>query len=358
MEGDLVIGDSRRAGGRKGLAVRVGINGFGRIGRNFFRAARESTAFEIVAANDIGSAEQLAHLLRYDSILGRYPGQISHGQDSIQVDGKELEILSTRSPGDIDWAGLGVDLVVESSGVFTKADQARLHIDRGGAKKVIITAPAEGEDITICMGVNDKEYQPRQHHVISNASCTTNCLAPVAKVVHQDFGIESGLMTTVHAYTGDQRLLDSLHKDQRRARAAALSMIPTSSGAAQAVARVLPELKGRFQGFALRVPVPDVSVVDFTVITERPATVEAVNDALRTAAQGELKGILRVEEEELVSVDFQGDSYSSIVDARLTTMAGSRHLKVLAWYDNEWGYSCRVVELAALIADGLQNPPN
>jgi glyceraldehyde 3-phosphate dehydrogenase len=311
-----------------------------------------------VAANDIGSAEQLAHLLRYDSILGRYPGQISHGQDSIQVDGKELEILSTRSPGDIDWAGLGVDLVVESSGVFTKADQARLHIDRGGAKKVIITAPAEGEDITICMGVNDKEYQPRQHHVISNASCTTNCLAPVAKVVHQDFGIESGLMTTVHAYTGDQRLLDSLHKDQRRARAAALSMIPTSSGAAQAVARVLPELKGRFQGFALRVPVPDVSVVDFTVITERPATVEAVNDALRTAAQGELKGILRVEEEELVSVDFQGDSYSSIVDARLTTMAGSRHLKVLAWYDNEWGYSCRVVELAALIADGLQNPPN
>lgn len=340
------------------MAVRVGINGFGRIGRNFFRAARESTAFEIVAANDIGSAEQLAHLLRYDSILGRYPGQISHGQNSIQVDGKELEILSTRSPGDIDWAGLGVDLVVESSGVFTKADQARLHIDRGGAKKVIITAPAEGEDITICMGVNDKEYQPRQHHVISNASCTTNCLAPVAKVVHQDFGIESGLMTTVHAYTGDQRLLDSLHKDQRRARAAALSMIPTSSGAAQAVARVLPELKGRFQGFALRVPVPDVSVVDFTVITERPATVEAVNDALRTAAQGELKGILRVEEEELVSVDFQGDSYSSIVDARLTTMAGSRHLKVLAWYDNEWGYSCRVVELAALIADGLQNPPN
>jgi glyceraldehyde 3-phosphate dehydrogenase len=311
-----------------------------------------------VAANDIGSAEQLAHLLRYDSILGRYPGQISHGQNSIQVGGKELEILSTRSPGDIDWAGLGVDLVVESSGVFTKADQARLHIDRGGAKKVIITAPAEGEDITICMGVNDKEYQPRQHHVISNASCTTNCLAPVAKVVHQDFGIESGLMTTVHAYTGDQRLLDSLHKDQRRARAAALSMIPTSSGAAQAVARVLPELKGRFQGFALRVPVPDVSVVDFTVITERPATVEAVNDALRTAAQGELKGILRVEEEELVSVDFQGDSYSSIVDARLTTMAGSRHLKVLAWYDNEWGYSCRVVELAALIADGLQNPPN
>ncbi len=334
--------------------MRVGINGFGRIGRNFFRAARESTAFEIVAANDIGSAEQLAHLLRYDSILGRYPGQISPGKNSIRVDGKDLTILSNGSPGDIDWAGLGVDLVVESSGVFNKAEQARLHIDRGGAKKVIITAPAEGEDITICMGVNDSAYQPAQHHVISNASCTTNCLAPVAKVLHQDFGIESGLMTTVHAYTGDQRLLDTLHKDQRRARAAALSMIPTSSGAAQAVAKVLPELKGRFQGFALRVPVPDVSIVDFTVITERPTTAEAVNDALRSAAEGELKGILRVEEDELVSVDFEGDPYSSIVDARLTRMSGLRHLKVLAWYDNEWGYSCRVVDLAALVADGLQ----
>ncbi|MFZ0995804.1 MAG: type I glyceraldehyde-3-phosphate dehydrogenase [Candidatus Dormiibacterota bacterium] len=336
------------------MAVRVGINGFGRIGRNFFRAARESTAFEIVAANDIGSAEQLAHLLRYDSILGRYPGQISPGKNSIRVDGKDLTILSNGSPGDIDWAGLGVDLVVESSGVFNKAEQARLHIDRGGAKKVIITAPAEGEDITICMGVNDSAYQPAQHHVISNASCTTNCLAPVAKVLHQDFGIESGLMTTVHAYTGDQRLLDTLHKDQRRARAAALSMIPTSSGAAQAVAKVLPELKGRFQGFALRVPVPDVSIVDFTVITERPTTAEAVNDALRSAAEGELKGILRVEEDELVSVDFEGDPYSSIVDARLTRMSGLRHLKVLGWYDNEWGYSCRVVDLAALVADGLQ----
>jgi glyceraldehyde 3-phosphate dehydrogenase len=342
----------------RALAVRVGINGFGRIGRNFFRAARDNTAFEIVAANDIGSAEQLAHLLRYDSILGRYPGQISHGKSSIQVDGNEIEILSTGAPGDIDWAGLGVDVVVESSGVFTKAEQARLHIDNGGAKKVIITAPADGEDITICMGVNDKAYQPAQHHVISNASCTTNCLAPVAKVLHQEFGIESGLMTTCHAYTGDQRLLDALHKDQRRARAAALSLIPTSSGAAQAVARVLPELKGRFEGFALRVPVPDVSIVDFTVITERPTTVEEVNAALRAASEGELTGILRVEEDELVSIDFQGDPHSSIVDARLTAMAGSRHLKVLAWYDNEWGYSCRVVELVALVADGLQNSPD
>jgi glyceraldehyde 3-phosphate dehydrogenase len=342
----------------RALAVRVGINGFGRIGRNFFRAARDNTAFEIVAANDIGSAEQLAHLLRYDSILGRYPGQISHGKSSIPVDGNEIEILSTGAPGDIDWAGLGVDVVVESSGVFTKAEQARLHIDKGGAKKVIITAPADGEDITICMGVNDKAYQPAQHHVISNASCTTNCLAPVAKVLHQEFGIESGLMTTCHAYTGDQRLLDALHKDQRRARAAALSLIPTSSGAAQAVARVLPELKGRFEGFALRVPVPDVSIVDFTVITERPTTVEEVNAALRAASEGELTGILRVEEDELVSIDFQGDPHSSIVDARLTAMAGSRHLKVLAWYDNEWGYSCRVVELVALVADGLQNSPD
>jgi glyceraldehyde 3-phosphate dehydrogenase len=336
------------------LAVRVGINGFGRIGRNFFRAARENGSFEVVAANDIGSVEQLAHLLRYDSILGRYPGQISYGESSINVDGKVVAILSAGSPGDIDWDGLGVELVVESSGVFTRAEQARLHIDKGGAKKVIITAPAQGEDITICMGVNDRAYQPTQHHVISNASCTTNCLAPVAKVLHQEFGIESGLMTTVHAYTGDQRLLDSLHKDQRRARAAALSMIPTSSGAAQAVARVLPELKGRFQGFALRVPVPDVSIVDFTVVTERPTSVEAVNDALRTWAGGELKGILRVEEDELVSVDFQGDRHSSVVDAQLTAMVGSRHLKVLSWYDNEWGYSCRVVDLAALVAARLQ----
>lgn len=334
--------------------MRVGINGFGRIGRNFFRAARENGSFEVVAANDIGSAEQLAHLLRYDSILGRYPGEISHSQSAIRVDGRDVEILSARSPGDIDWAGLGVELVVESSGVFTRAEQARPHIDKGGAKKVIITAPAEGEDITICMGVNDAAYQPVRHHIISNASCTTNCLAPVAKVLHQSFGIESGLMTTVHAYTGDQRLLDTLHTDQRRARAAALSMIPTSSGAAQAIARVLPELQGRFQGFALRVPVPDVSIVDFTVVTERPATVEAVNDALRTAAKGELNGILRVEEDELVSIDFQGDPHSSVVDARLTAMAGPRHLKVLSWYDNEWGYSCRVVDLAALVADSLR----
>ncbi|MGA8426019.1 MAG: type I glyceraldehyde-3-phosphate dehydrogenase [Candidatus Dormiibacterota bacterium] len=340
------------------MVVRVGINGFGRIGRNFFRAARENGSFEIVAANDIGSAEQLAHLLRYDSILGRYPGTIRHGDSSINVDGKDVQILAAGSPGEIDWGRLGVELVVESTGAFTHADQARLHIDKGGAKKVIITAPGEGEDITICMGVNDKAYQPAHHHIISNASCTTNCLAPVAKVLHQDFGIESGLMTTCHAYTGDQRLLDSLHKDQRRARAAALSMIPTSSGAAQAVARVLPELKGRFQGFALRVPVPDVSIVDFTVITERAASVEAVNDALRKAAEGELKGILRVEEEELVSVDFQGDQHSSVVDARLTMMVGSRHLKVLAWYDNEWGYSCRVVDLAALVADGLRTTSN
>ncbi len=244
-------------------------------------------------------------------------------------------------------------MVIESSGLFTSGEQARRHIDQGGAKKVIITAPAQGEDITICMGVNEAAYRPETHDVMSNASCTTNCLAPVAKVIHQSFGIESGLMTTVHAYTGDQRLLDAPHKDLRRARAAALSIIPTSSGAAQAVARVLPELNGRFSGFALRVPVPNVSLVDFTVITSRPATVEAINSALRAAAESDLRGILRVEDESLVSIDFRGAPHSSVVDAQLTTMVGPHHAKVLSWYDNEWGYSCRVVDLTSLVATSL-----
>jgi len=342
-------------GGRRGLATRVGINGFGRIGRNVFRAARENSSIEIVAANDIGSPETLAHLLRYDSILGRYPGEVVATDQSLLVDGRELKIFSAAAPGDVDWAGLGVEVVIEASGLFTLAEQARSHIDRGGAKKVIITAPAKGEDITICMGVNDSAYQPSRHHVISNASCTTNCLAPVAKVIHDRFGIESGLMSTVHAYTGDQRLLDAPHPDPRRARAAALSLIPTSSGAAEAVAKVLPDLLGRFAGFALRVPVPNVSIVDFTVLTSKPTTADAINAALRTAAQTELKGILRVEEEALVSIDFRGDPHSSIVDSQLTVMAGPRHAKVLAWYDNEWGYSCRVVDLTQLVATTL--PP-
>jgi len=343
-----------RGGGRE-LATRVGINGFGRIGRNVLRAARDHSSFEIVAANDVGSPTVLAHLLRHDSILGRYPGEVSATEGGILVDGRELKIFSAAAPGDIDWADLGVEVVIESSGLFTSAEQARPHIDRGGARKVIITAPAQGkgEDITICMGVNDSSYQPSRHDVISNASCTTNCLAPVAKVIHDSFGIESGLMSTVHAYTGDQRLLDAPHPDPRRARAAALSLIPTSSGAAEAVARVLPALEGRFRGFALRVPVPNVSIVDFTVLTTRPTTAEAINAALRTAADTDLKGILRVEDESLVSIDFRGDPHSSIVDSQLTVMAGQRHAKVLAWYDNEWGYSCRVADLTQLVATTL-----
>jgi glyceraldehyde 3-phosphate dehydrogenase len=339
------------------LATRVAINGFGRIGRNIVRAARGNDAFEIVAANDIATPAVLAHLLQYDSILGRYPGEVGSNDSAILVDGKEIEIFSAKAPGDIDWGQLGVDIVIESSGLFVNAEQAGAHIGRGHARKVIITAPAKGEDITVCMGVNDAEYRPAEHHVISNASCTTNCLAPVAKVIHESFGIESGLMTTVHAYTGDQRLLDAPHKDPRRSRAAALSLIPTTSGAAEAVARVVPSLAGKFKGFSLRVPVPDVSMVDFSVSTSRPTTAEAVNDALREAAAGSLRGILRVEEGTLVSIDFRGDPSSSIVDAPLTVMASDHHLKVLSWYDNEWGYSCRVCDLTALVATSLPKGP-
>ncbi len=336
------------------MTVRIGINGFGRIGRNFFRAGRGNESFQVVAANDITGTKVLAHLLRHDSILGPYPGPVEAAEDRLLVDGRELRIFSQGArPGEIDWRELGVDVVVEATGAFTNAEQARQHIDRGGARKVIITAPAKSEDVTICIGVNDAAYDPQRHHVISNASCTTNCLAPVAKVLHSSFGIESGLMTTVHAYTGDQRLLDAPHSDLRRARAAALSMIPTSSGAAKAVALVLPELAGRFQGMAVRAPTPDVSLVDFTAITERETDAASVNQALRQAAEGELAGILAVSDEELVSCDFQGDPHSAIVDAPLTTMAGPRHLKVMAWYDNEWGYSCRVADLCALVARSL-----
>ncbi|HUY56595.1 MAG TPA: type I glyceraldehyde-3-phosphate dehydrogenase [Candidatus Micrarchaeaceae archaeon] len=337
------------------MATRVGINGFGRIGRNLLRAAREYQSFEIVAANDLGTPESLAHLLRYDSTLGRYPGEVVATAAGMVVDGRELKIFSKSAPGDIDWAGVGVEVVIESSGLFTQAEQARQHIEQGGARKVIITAPAQGEDITICMGVNEGRYQPSEHQIISNASCTTNCLAPVAKVIYDNFGIESGLMMTVHAYTGDQRLLDTLHRDPRRARAAALSVIPTSSGAAEAVAKVLPELAGRFRGIALRVPVPDVSIVDFAVVTTQPTTAEAINAALRAAAESDLRGILRVEDEPLVSADFRGDSHSSVVDSQLTLMVGEHHAKVLAWYDNEWGYSCRVADLIQLVATTL--PP-
>jgi glyceraldehyde 3-phosphate dehydrogenase len=333
------------------MAVKVGINGFGRIGRNIYRAARERNAdLEIVAVNDITDAATLGHLLKYDSILGRFPGSVDADGDHISIDGARLTVLAERDPQRLPWRDLGVDIVIESTGFFTDAVKARAHID-AGARKVIISAPATNEDITVCMGVNHTAYNPAEHHVVSNASCTTNCLAPVAKVLSDSFGIESGLMTTVHAYTNDQMILDAPHKDLRRARAAGLSIIPTSSGAAKAMA--MPELKGKFHGAALRVPVSDVSLVDLTVTLSRAATVDDINGELREAADGSLSGILAVSEELLVSVDFLHDSHSSIVDAPSTMAIGERMVKVLSWYDNEWGYSCRVVDLTEHIAGRL-----
>jgi glyceraldehyde 3-phosphate dehydrogenase len=335
------------------MAVRVGINGFGRVGRNVVRALQGRAGFELVAVNDITSPEVLAHLLRHDSTLGAYPGTVEAHDGSLIVDGSTVKVLSFKNPADLPWRDLGVELVIESTGLFTSADKARAHIDSGGARKVIITAPAKGEDVTIVMGVNDRSYDPDRHHVISNASCTTNCLAPMAKVLSEQFGIESGLMTTIHSYTSDQRLLDAPHPDLRRARAAALSLIPTSTGAAKAVALVLPQLAGRFQGISIRVPTPNVSLVDLTATLGRDTTAAEVNQALRDAAQGDLQGILAVEDEPLVSIDFRGNAHSSIVDAEFTLMAGSRLVKVLSWYDNEWGYSCRVVDLAQLVGASI-----
>jgi glyceraldehyde 3-phosphate dehydrogenase len=335
------------------MSVKVGINGFGRIGRNVYRAARERNSdLEFVAVNDLTDATTLAHLLKYDSILGRFPGTVSADGDAIAVDGGRLTVLAERDPQRLPWGDLGVDIVIESTGFFTDATKARAHID-AGARKVIISAPASNEDITVCMGVNHTAYNPAQHHVISNASCTTNCLAPVAKVLSDSFGIENGLMTTVHAYTNDQVILDSPHKDLRRGRAAALSIIPTSTGAAKAMSLVVPELAGKFHGMSLRVPVSDVSLVDLTATLSRSATVDDVNGELREAADGSLNGILAVSEELLVSMDFLHDSHSSIVDAPSTMAIGDRTVKVLAWYDNEWGYSCRVVDLAEHIAGRL-----
>ena len=335
------------------MAVKVGINGFGRIGRNVYRAARErNSELEIVAVNDLTDAATLAHLLKHDSILGRFPGAVSADGDQISVDGSRLTVLAERDPQRLPWADLGVEIVIESTGFFTDATRARSHID-AGAKKVIISAPASNEDITLCMGVNHTAYNPAEHHVISNASCTTNCLAPVAKVLSDSFGIEAGLMTTVHAYTNDMVLLDTPHKDLRRARAAGLSIIPTSTGAAKAMALVMPELKGRFHGMSLRVPVSDVSLVDLTATLSRAATVEDVNAELREAADGTLNGILAISDEPLVSIDFLHDSHSATVDAPSTMAVGDRTVKVLAWYDNEWGYSCRVVDLAEHIAGRL-----
>jgi len=335
------------------MPVKVGINGFGRIGRNVFRAAHGRRDLEIVAVNDITDPQPLAHLLKYDSILGNYPGAVSPDGDALKVDGMRVKVFAEKDPANLPWRDLGIDIVIESTGLFTDATKAKVHIDRGGAKKVIISAPAKNEDITIVLGVNGERYNPAQHHVVSNASCTTNCLAPVAKVLHDSFGIEAGLMTTVHSYTSDQRLLDAPHRDLRRARAAALSLIPTTTGAATAMALVMPELKGKFHGISLRVPTPNVSLVDLAVTTRDVVSAETINEALREAAASDMKGILAVTEEELVSVDFKGNPYSSIVDAPLTMVVGDRHGKVFSWYDNEWGYSCRVVDLAVYMGDRL-----
>jgi glyceraldehyde 3-phosphate dehydrogenase len=335
------------------MAIKVGINGFGRIGRNVLRAALGDEEFKVVAVNDITDTKTLAHLLKYDSILGNLDAEVSALESAISVDGHEFKVFSERDPANLDWESVGAEVVVESSGLFTNRDAAAKHL-RGTVRKVIISAPAKNEDITIVMGVNHLDYKPSEHHVISNASCTTNCLAPVTKVLHETFGIINAQMTTIHAYTNDQRILDLPHKDLRRARAAALSMIPTTTGAAKAIGLVMPALKGKIDGYAMRVPTPNVSVVDLTALLEKDATEAAVNDALRAGANGDLKGILAVEDEPLVSIDFRCNPHSSIVDSAFTKVVDGRLVKVLAWYDNEWGYSCRVRDLVKYIeAQGL-----
>ena len=337
------------------MKIRVGINGFGRIGRLAFRAIweRYPDDLEVVGVNDLSDNPTLANLLKYDSTYGRFPGRVEVQEGSFLVDGREVKTYAQYDPSQIPWRDLGVGIVVESTGVFEDGKQAALHRDVAGAQKVIITAPAKPSDSvdwTVVMGVNHKQYQRDRHHIISNASCTTNCLAPVAKVLHEVFGIRRGLMTTVHSYTNDQRILDFPHRDPRRARAAALNIIPTSTGAAKAVALVLPELKGKFDGYALRVPTPTVSIVDFCAELEKEVTREEVNEALRQAAEGELKGILGYSEDPLVSMDLKGDDRSSIVDGALTNVLGGNMIKVIAWYDNEWGYSCRVADLANFLS--------
>jgi glyceraldehyde 3-phosphate dehydrogenase len=340
-------------GGDIAMAVKVGINGFGRIGRNIMRAAMGSKDIDFVAVNDLTNAATLAHLLKYDSVLGNLHAEVNVSADGITVDDEEFKVLSVKDPAQLPWTDLGVDVVFESTGLFTSREAAAKHL-AAGAKKVIITAPAKGPDITVVLGVNDDKYDPATHHIISNASCTTNCLAPLAKVIHERFVIRKGWMTTVHSYTNDQQLLDLPHKDLRRARAAALSIIPTTTGAALAVGEVLPELKGKLDGFSMRVPTPNVSVVDLNVIVDRRTTGDEVNNALREAAQGPLKGILDVSDAELVSIDFRGNPFSSIVDAAYTKVMDGDFLKVLSWYDNEWGYSSRCVDLLRkLVAKGL-----
>lgn len=329
------------------MAVKVGINGFGRIGRNVFRASLGNPEIEVVAVNDLTSPATLAHLLKYDSILGNLENKITSTADSISIDGKTIKVFAERDPAKLDWTSTGAQIVVESTGIFTDANKAKAHL-QGSVKKVIISAPATNEDITLVLGVNEEKYDPAKHNIISNASCTTNCLAPVVKVVHKEFGLVSGIMTTIHSYTNDQVILDFPHKDLRRARAAALNLIPSSTGAAKALKLVIPEMAGRLDGFAIRVPTPNVSVVDLTFIAEKPVSVESVNGALRKAADGELKGILGYEAGELVSSDFKGDARSSIVDAPLTKVVG-QSVKVISWYDNEWGYSNRVRDLILLL---------
>jgi glyceraldehyde 3-phosphate dehydrogenase len=335
------------------MATRVGINGFGRIGRQSLKALIERAPdVEVVAVNDLVETSLNALLFKHDSTYGAYQGDVSHTEDSLIIDGREIKVLKEKDPAALPWGDLGVDIVVESTGIFTAAEKARAHID-AGAKKVIISAPAKGEDITIVLGVNDEKYDPTSHHIISNASCTTNCLAPAAKVVHDLLGIQRGLMNTIHSYTNDQRILDVAHKDPRRARSAGQNIIPTTTGAAKALALVIPDLKGRFDGFSLRVPTPTVSVVDFTAEVGRETSVEELNEAFRVAEAGPMKGILGVSDEPLVSTDFKGDERSSIVDSASTMVIGGTMVKVIAWYDNEWGYSCRVADLVAHVAARL-----
>lgn len=331
------------------MAIKVGINGFGRIGRNVVRAGFNDSDIEFVAANDLTDTKTLAHLLKYDSVLGPFDAEVKAESDAIVVGGKRIKVFATKDPAEIDWNSVGAQVVVESTGRFTDAKEASKHL-RGSVKKVIISAPAKNEDITIVLGVNDKAYDPAKHNVISNASCTTNCLAPVVKVLQDKFGIEKGSMTTIHSYTNDQNVLDFPHKDLRRARAAAINMIPTTTGAAKAIGLVMPELKGKLDGYAMRVPTPNVSVVDLSAILSKPATAEEVNGALKQAAGAELKGILAYTDDPVVSTDMMRNPNSSIVDGQLTKVIGDNLLKVVAWYDNEWGYSCRVVDLVKFVA--------
>ena len=345
------------------MTVRVGINGFGRIGRQVLKAIKDfhDNELEVVAINDLFDSRTNAHLFKYDSNYGIFPGSVEVADNDLLIDGKRIKVFAEKDPANLPWADLGVSIVIESTGVFTDAkgdpakgkSGARVHIEKGGAKKVIISAPAKNEDITIVLGVNDDKYNPSTHHVISNASCTTNCLAPAAKVVHDNFNIQHAMMTTVHSYTNDQRILDLAHKDLRRARAAALNIIPTTTGAAKAVSLVIPDLKGKFDGFSLRVPTPTVSIVDFVATIEKPTSVAELNAKFKEASEGSLKGILGYTEEPLVSMDFKGDTHSGIIDALSTMVIDNNMVKVIAWYDNEWGYSCRTGDLAALLAKSL-----